>query len=502
MLRLVTVASVAALAVAGASPAAELTFGQPRTVARATAVGGLTEQEVGDLNADGIDDVVVTRIAFPLAPVNFPIGIFLGDGRGGFTDGGSLFAGPVPRTQHGRQIVLADFNGDRRNDIFVADHGYDAPPFPGHPNTLVLSTPDGRLVDSSGNLPPERGFTHSAAAADVDRDGDVDLYQGNVFGGDGSAPGILLNDGRGRFTRADDLIALPYADIAQRRYLRALFMDANADGWPDLVLGADNNTPSSVVLLNDGGRFRTARPLPPKPLGPTSIAISLATTDLDGDGRADLLVGFQREDFSGRRIQVLLGNGDGTFRDETAARLPDQDEGPSWPYALRVGDVNNDGRIDFAVSLSIGPGGETPPLYLEGADGKFAMRRLTGAGPVFSFLDANGDKRLDVLSSYSGEEERHSLQLQLAVPAAPAGLRAASVAGGIRLSWRAASGADRYEVLRASGRAKAGKVLARTRATRYTDTRAARGKLYRYWVRALNAAGPGPLAGPASARRR
>jgi hypothetical protein len=138
----------------------------------------------GDVNADGIADLVVTRLAFPIAHATFPIGVFLGDGRGGFRDGSSLFLGPIPRTQHGRQIVIADFNADRRNDIFVADHGYDAMPFAGHPNTLALSTAEGKLVDASGNLPPESGFSHSATAADVDRDGDVDLYVGNLCCGD------------------------------------------------------------------------------------------------------------------------------------------------------------------------------------------------------------------------------------------------------------------------------------------------------------------------------
>ena len=101
----------------------------------------------------------------------------------------------------GRQILIADFNGDRRNDIFVADHGYDVAPFSGHANALALSTAAGKLVDASANLPPESGFSHSAAAADVNRDGALDLYIGNMCCGD-TPPEILLNDGSGRFSRA------------------------------------------------------------------------------------------------------------------------------------------------------------------------------------------------------------------------------------------------------------------------------------------------------------
>ena len=316
-------------AAAGASVAPK--FGPAKVVATQDNVGALTEMQTGDLNGDGLDDLVVTRIAYPIAHQTFPIGIYLADGKGGFVDGSSMWDGAPPRTEHGRQIIIADFNGDHRNDIFVADHGYDGPPFPGHSNSLALSTPAGKLVDATGNMPPESGFSHSAAAADVNRDGAIDLYVGNLCCGDHTPPEILLNNGTGHFSRAAGLLPPELSDTNGYQYTRSLFVDVNGDGAPDLVLGADNVTTASAVLLNDGaGHFRfLSGAMPPKPFGANSILISLATLDVNGDGHPDLLAGFQHEDFSGRRIQVLIGDGTGKFSDETAKRLLNKTVAPA-----------------------------------------------------------------------------------------------------------------------------------------------------------------------------
>ena len=483
-------------------------FGEPRTVLTfdGNQVGGLSELETGDLNGDGMADVVVTRLAYPPARQTFPIGIILGNGHGGFTDGSKLWQGPAARTEHGRQILIADFNGDGRNDIFVADHGYDAEPFPGHPNALALSTPEGKLVDASGNLPPESGFSHSAAAADVNRDGSMDIYVGNLCCGDHTPPEILLNDGAGHFTRRLDLLPPELQDTSSRTYTRSLFLDANSDGAPDLVLGASNQTADSTVLLNDGtGRFHfVANALPPKPFGPTSILISLASFDINRDGRPDLLAGFQHGDFSGRRIQVLIGNGDGTFHDETGSRLADQDQGQGWPYALRVADVNGDGALDFGVSVYQAPS-EFGPLYLNDGTGVFHRTALPAASQAFLFLDADRDGHVDLFDAFAGgpgRQERHEVQLQLVRPAAPAGLHASrNHRDRIVLTWRKVRGATGYQVWR-SRHGSRRRLRSRTTAPRFVDRHATRRIAYTYVVRATNQLGPGTFSAPAVGKRR
>jgi hypothetical protein len=77
------------------SLAAAPVFSSPKAVVPFTAddVGSATEMESGDLNGDGLLDVVVTRITYPPAYISHPIGIFLADGHGGFTDGSSMWEG-------------------------------------------------------------------------------------------------------------------------------------------------------------------------------------------------------------------------------------------------------------------------------------------------------------------------------------------------------------------------------------------------------------------------
>jgi len=496
---------VAAVAVplAAAAPGGAPGFGPPNTVATQTAVGSLTEMQTGDLNGDGVDDLVVTRIAYPIALETFPIGIYLGNGKGGFVDGSSMWDGPPARTEHGRQIIIADFNGDHRNDIFVADHGYDGPPYPGHPNSLALSTPAGRLVDASGNMPPESGFSHSAAAADVNHDGSVDLYVGNIWGGDQTPPEILLNDGTGHFSRAAGLLPPELSDTADYQYTRSLFVDVNGDGSPDLVLGADNMTADSAVLLNDGtGHFRFLKgAMPPKPFAPTAILISLATLDINGDGHPDLLAGFTRSDpfYSGRYIQVLVNTGGGTFRDETAKRLPKQDDGVGWPEAIRVSDLNGDGHVDFAVSVN-GAYDERAPIYLDDGTGAYHPVQNPASQPFFTFADVNHDGRPDIVSASGGTTELVDVQLQLALPATPTGVHTTVLRDRIRLSWTAVPGATGYEIWRSAPKQEPRRI-GTSEVTRFDDLQAKRGVLYRYVVRALNQLGRSAFTPAVTGRR-
>jgi len=225
----------------------------------------------------------------------------------------------------------------------------------------------------------------------------------------------------------------------------------------------------------------------------------LATLDVNRDGKADLIAGFQNGDFTGRRLQILVWDGDGTFRDETADRLPGQDSGQGWPNAIRIADFNGDGLPDFTVDVNIFPI-EDAPIYLDDGTGVYHPVPFGGnPGQFWSIVDANGDGHPDIFSVLSGNPEQHFLQVELVQPGAPRGLRAAGRRDGNHLSWSSVAGLD-YEIWRGAGASGKRKLIGRTSGGSFIDPRAARGVTYIYVVRARNEAGVGPFSVPVRGR--
>lgn len=368
----------------------------------------------GDFNGDGLEDLVVTRLRFQTYET-FPIDILLNDGSGGLVRSTDImFIGDPPAVQNPSQVLIADFNGDGTDDIFIADHGYDAPPHPGFPNSLVLSAPGGKLVNASRNLPKRPDFTHSAAAADVDGDGDLDIYVGNIWGEQGTDPYLLLNDGVGDFARSRRPPP-PELSLNHNGYTTAAFADVDGDGSPDLILGdagddIDNeySSPLSIVLLNNGrGRFRLLpRALPQKTNSHSDIGHVIQPLSLNGDSYVDLLMVYERPDSGGSYFQALINNGDGTFH-----HSPQTEEDllirNVMIHRLDLRDLDDDGDLDL-IARPWDDQNPAPYLFINNRGGRFNRFPYAQGLPhlYYDFLDFDGDGGHDlVFATYAPPEE-------------------------------------------------------------------------------------------------
>lgn len=145
---------------------------------------------------------------------------------------------------------------------------------------------------SDTDLTGESAMTAGAAVADIDDDGDLDVFLTRV----GLANRLLVNDGTGSFE--DRTEAAGVAGDPEEGASAALFTDVDGDSDQDLVVtGASTDGRTVTLLLNDGkGRFSDATSssgldtLPPLAEGQLDQAHGLSVADVDRDGRLDLLV--------------------------------------------------------------------------------------------------------------------------------------------------------------------------------------------------------------------
>lgn len=206
---------------------------------------------------------------------------------------------------HPRKAIVADFNGDAKPDIFVACHGYDAPPFPGERNKVVLSQPSGNYVSQDASV--DVGFFHSVASADLNADGRPDVVLVNNF--DASRALVLLNQGNGTFSR-ETANRLP--SLGSGNYFTVELLDVNDDGSVDLALGGHEweGAPTRIWLNPGTSIFSAVSPISVPPVPGEGVVLDFTITGSN----------------STRALWVLrTSGGDGSFYQSQAVQRV------SWP---------------------------------------------------------------------------------------------------------------------------------------------------------------------------
>lgn len=314
-----------------------------------------------DLDNDGDTDVFMSGGNGTENPS--AVEIYINDGAGNFTLDNSLISGAEPGAIHPRKAISGDYNGDGKLDIFVAGHGYDQPPYPGEHPLLFLTTANGLEYNSS--LESYSGFFHAAASADIDNDGDLD-----IFVADNNVPFFLINDGSGNFTRNTDRLT---SEINGKSLFTAELIDIDSDGYIDLIVaGHEFEGMDSIIYWgSSSGTYQsTNKTILPAVAGQETI-VDIDAEDINNDGRKNIVLtrtgGGNNNFYVGYYIQLIQNDGDHQFTDATSNITSNSDENGGWIDWIRIQDYNNDGHLDI-IEDNAAPG----IVWFNNGSGSFA----------------------------------------------------------------------------------------------------------------------------------
>lgn len=377
--------------------------------------GGYDPQSVavGDLNGDGILDIVVSSqcVIGDTCPngegyvcissdycSHGAIGVLLGNGDGTFrpavtyeTSGYLSFS-----------VKLGDLNGDGHLDVVVVNACGTLPDVDNNcPYGIVdimFGNGDGTLSEPWSHL-LGGWYPVSVALADADGDGTLDVVVADVCGtcstGDctctaGSVE-VLLNAGGGV------LLGDAIYDSGGQWGRSVALGDVNHNGKVDVLVANDGSV--GVLLGNGNGTFQPAVNFGSG--GTVGGSDALAVADVNGDGKPDLLVAAAQTcsgcNYAGV-VGVLLGDGDGTFQPAVSFA-----SGGFYARSVAVADVNGDAKSDLVVANlgGIWPDTRALGVLLGLGNGTFQSALSLDSGGTFldsvAVADLNRDGKPDVV---------------------------------------------------------------------------------------------------------
>jgi enediyne biosynthesis protein E4 len=262
---------------------------------------------------------------------------------------------------YGHGVAVGDYDNDGRADLFVTRWRSYA---------LYRNRGDGTFEDVTlaAGLVGDRDWPTSAAFADLDNDGDLDLYVCHYLKWDAGHPRLCQNRTRSAYISCDplDSEALPdhvfrndggrftdvtaLAGIVDRdgRGFGVVAVDIDDDNRVDLFVANDR---SANYLFHNQGGFRFEEKglmagVACNAHGGNQAGMGVAAGDLDGDGRLDLAV----TNFFDESTTLFHNLGGGQFADHTAAVGLAATSRDRLGFGIAFLDANNDGRLDLMTA--------------------------------------------------------------------------------------------------------------------------------------------------------
>ena len=283
----------------------------------------------GDFDSDGKVDLMVT-----LDDPQFSLALLTGTGTGSF-NAPTFF--PNTSGFDSPAIVATDLNGDGRLDLVVM-HSiacFTAPCRAARSITILLGNGDGTFQTPSeidvGTGP------NSMAVVDLNRDGINDV----AIGGGNTELSILLGVGNGTFVRQPVVTLVPGGDPFSACNDIGVG-DLNRDGILDLVVPLGNGHGNAILIGNGNGTFQVRSRIQ---IDETFAPLHVVVADYNRDGFLD--IARTMGDGTNGLLQILRGNGDGTFQAPNGYLVPPPVSSRGG-IVIIAGDWNADAKPDIA----------------------------------------------------------------------------------------------------------------------------------------------------------
>jgi hypothetical protein len=353
----------------------------PVAISGVYANGGIA---IGDVNGDKKPDVVVASSSVTAI-------VYLNQGSGTFKVNGTVGSVPVNPTNN---VVLVDINNDKKLDIVVPDGHGDVLTFYGKGNGTFS---DGPVYPLQA---PNNSGDYLVAIGDFNGDGTPDLLDTNGL----NTNSVSLGRGDGSFQTNQ---AYNYnTNLVAGNIATA---DFNGDGFPDIVQpigGVVNGTSTNGKI---GINLGSSHGVP----GTTSVVTVstcannivewVATGDVNGDGKADIVAAMQDASFAGcqnNTVAVLEGLGTGKFK--ASAYYPTGST--TQEQTIYLVDMNGDGKLDIVTGNADG----SISVLLNKGNGTYdpgtlntSLTSVFTSGIALTFADFNGDGKMDIAVSAS-----------------------------------------------------------------------------------------------------